>query len=461
MKDFFSTDSVVAITHGRCIQGRGGERFSGISIDSRTVCAGALFIALRGERFDGHAFIEEACAKGASGVLAQAYTPSKAYRDRTIIIVKDSLRALGDIAAHYKSRHRAKTVAITGSAGKTTTKEMLAAILGARYEVLKNEGTKNNLIGVPLTLLKLAPHHQACVTELGTNKFGEIKRLAEIALPDIAIITNIGPAHLEFFKDIRGVRKEKADIFSYMKKSSLAFLPYDDTILITQAKKKGLSVVTFGEDARADFAARITTRTAQGTSFVVNGSHEFFIKAKGDHFVKNALASIACARELGMTQAAVREALAERFLPVSMRMKEVRCDGITFIDDTYNANPLSVSCAIEFLSSYRTRARKVLIISDMLELGEASVFYHKEIAHFAREKNIDVVIAVGTLSRVVAEEAKKAGMPEDNVLYFQTKEALLETVQKLLKPHDVVLVKGSRKMQMEDVIQCFTGCLSR
>lgn len=426
-----------------------------ISTDTRRIGRGDVFFALKGERFDGHDFISEAVAKGASTVVysdeakAGAKNPGVSW-----VRVDDTLKAYGDRAAEVRRKSGARVVAVTGSSGKTTVKEMLARVLGFRFKVHKNQGTENNLVGVPKTIFGLQPEHEILILELGTNHPGEIARLSEIAGPDVAAITRVGASHLEGLGSIEGVRVEKLSIARGLKPGGMLWVNGDDAMLAEAGTRRvGL------ENPRADLRAEAVEAEGEGLAFRA-GQSKFRLRLLGRHNILNALIVIGIARELGMDDAAIAAAL-ETFEPVAGRLQVKRFEQFTFLDDTYNANPVSFEAAIGALADFPAKRRRVLVAGDMLELGAGSEAFHRALGRRAHEKKIDCLITSGERSRSACDEALKAGMDASRVCACGDAAQAGEALRAILQPGDVVLVKGSRGMKMEKVFECFSPSFTR
>jgi len=448
----FTVKDIVTTVKGKLLSGNMEEILAGLSTDTRKIKKGELFLAIKGDRFDGHSFILDAVAKGAGGVLVQDGGITNAnfkLPDVSFISVTDSIKALGDIGNFHRSRFSIPTIGITGSNGKTTTKEMVSAILSKKFNALKNFGTENNNIGVPLTLLRLNGEHNIAVLEMGTNHLGEIRRLSEIARPTIAIITNIGPSHLEYLEDVDTVLKAKVEMLEYMDKDAKLILNADDEHLRTI--KTNLKTIWFGFDKEADFYADKISLEPEGISFRLNGKWNISLGVLGRHNVSNALGAIACAWDFGIPIEEIRDALKEFRVP-NMRMEIKRFGDIKIINDTYNANPQSMQQAIEALKDMVTEGRKILIAGDMLELGTHSGRFHHLVGKQAAESGIDLIVAVGKLAEYISNGAQEAGMSEKKIKLCALMKDARAKVATLIKKGDTVLVKGSRAMKMEEIV---------
>lgn len=429
-----------------------------IASDTRTFRRGDVFLAISGKNFDGNAFTEEAFRKGASGAIV---TRACAVPPGTfLIIVRDAVKALQDIASCHRSRFSLPVIAVTGSNGKTTVKEMIAAVLSPRYTVLRNEGTKNNHIGVPQTLLRLTREHTACVLELGTNHHGEIRALARIVRPTVAVITNIGPSHLEFLKDLAGVAREKKQICSSFDRRArpVAVVNGDDPFLATMRGGR-YTVRTFGFGAGNDIRGRIVyrkrSRGSAMTRFSVNEKMTFETGLLGDHAVGNALAAIAVGLHCRVAPAAMRRALL-RFRPAAMRLDLARVRGFRVINDSYNSNPLSMARALDVVREFPASARWV-VSADMLELGGRGRGFHRDIGLLAARSGIDGLITYGALSRHTLAGARAGGMPDGALWHCASHDEIVRLLKKFVRAGDVVLLKGSRSMRMEEVLKKMRG----
>lgn len=455
----FVLDDILKATSGKVIKNKKPIFAEGVSTDTRSIKKGDLFIAIRGDNFEGHDFLIEADKKGASGLIVENYSSKKLPKNISIpvISVKNSVKALGDLAEFHRKRFNIPVIAITGSNGKTTTKEMIWSILKTKYNVLKNIGTENNHIGIPKTLLNLEVSHEIAVLELGMNHPGEIENLARIAKPSVGVITNIGPSHLEFLGNLDNVLKAKAELLKHLKKDSILILNGDDKLLKGIKKKSPCKVVTFGIDCDCDFKADSIKNHGSNVDFTINKDRNINFKIPGIHNVYNALAAIAATSIFQIDFDSINKAFADFRLPPK-RMNLINCGDITIIDDTYNSNPLSVNGAVTTLMHFNTDGKKIVIFGDMLELGKVSEKLHSEIGKVIAASGIDALIAVGPLSRITYESAKKEGM--NNVFNCNAKEDALKILKELVKPKDILLFKGSRRMKMEDIIDCFiTSCI--
>jgi len=455
-----SAEEILKATGGAPL--RGGPCWScrGISTDTRTLAAGDLFIALAGENFDGHDYLAKAAERGAAGLLIRTDAAKKlamAPEGIPVIAVQDTLKALGDIARNWRQRFPIPVVAITGSSGKTTTKEMVAAIASRTRNTLKTEGNLNNRIGVPLTLLRLRKNHEIAVVEMGTNSPGEIAMLAAIALPDVGLITNIGPAHIEGLGSLDAIREEKGSLFEVMAGRGAAILNHDDPAIGVLAGLLQGKRVTFGLGPDAAITARrVETVGPEGVRFdlVIDGiGAPVFLAAAGEHNVRNALAAAAAAWTLGFDRSQIAAGLAA-FRPVPGRT-EIRQlgNGAHLVIDTYNANPASVREALKTLQGLRGNGKAVVIMGDMLELGERSEEWHEEIGALLANTDIQDLFLKGSLTKALAAGAIRMGFPAERIAFFDDPQQVVSSLRSRLKKGDWVLIKGSRKMKMEAVAE--------
>ena len=428
---------------------------TGVSIDSRSVKAGEVFIAIAGNNFDGHDFVAQVIGKGVGCVIVRRGYNVPDPGNAAVIEVEDTLQALGALARFNRRRYDIPVIAVTGSNGKTTTKDMLSWMLEGKYSVLRNEGTKNNHIGVPLTLLKLNGSHGCAVIEMGTNHFGEIPYLAGICEPTMAVITNIGPSHLEYFKDLKGVLKEKFSIMKYCTGPCAGILNADDRLLrkkLLSPKRKPF-LTGFGINEQCDYRAGDIKRTKDGFSFTVGAGKKLYMSSPGYNNIYNALAAVSAARMLGLEYGMIASRLKSFVFPAG-RLTVRRVGDIVFIDDTYNANPASMSLALDVLRSSKIPGRRVLVMGDMLELGAGTETFHRS-AGLSAAGSCDIFIAVGKNSALAAEAAVQNGFSQDKIFKcesaVQAKDVLFGEVA--VKSDDIVLLKGSRGMKLEQVLE--------
>ncbi|MGI6094859.1 MAG: UDP-N-acetylmuramoyl-tripeptide--D-alanyl-D-alanine ligase [Lachnospiraceae bacterium] len=421
-----------------------------ITTDSRKVEKGCLFVPIVGERVDGHTFIPEVMEKGAYAALSERDLEKVAY---PYIKVESSLQAIKDIARYYLEQLKIPVVGITGSVGKTSTKEMVAAVLSQKYDVLKTQGNFNNELGLPLTIFNLRDHHEIAVLEMGISAFGEMHRLAEIAKPDTCVITNIGTCHLEFLIDRDGVLRAKTEIFDFLREDGHIVLNYDDDKLCTVKEVKGVAPLFFGiHEKTFIYADEIESKGLKGIACRIHVGEESFsalIPIPGRHMVYNALAGTAVGYIYGLTLDEIRKGI-ESLQPVSGRFHIIEANGLTIIDDCYNANPISMKASLEVLQD--GLGRRVAILGDMGELGEQEAELHAQVGTFAAQKDIDVLVCVGTLCKHMAEAAGKENA-DLQVIHVDSREALLEQLPLLVQKGDTVLVKASHFMQFDKIVE--------
>jgi len=456
----FLVRELADVVKGRIVAGRPDALIEAISTDTRRLPQGAMFWALKGERFDGAAFVADALAAGACGaVVADASVPASGVwrgRDVAILAVADPLRALQDAATAYRARFTIPLVGVTGSNGKTTTKEMVAAILARRGGVLKTQGNLNNHIGVPLTLLGLSAAHQAAVVELGVNHPGEMTRLCEIARPTVGVITNVGHAHLEGFGGVEGVARAKGELFASLPADGMALLNADDPRVAELRRHLRCESLTFGLRAADVEGGVVEELTRAGTRVEIRyagSAVQCFIPVVGRHNASNAVAAAAVAVALGVDLETVRSGL-ESFRPALMRSELVTTPaGIDVFNDAYNANPSSMERALETVGRLRGAGRVWAVLGEMRELGEASEALHRDVGRAAARAALDGLVAVGPAARWLADEAIKAGMPARSIAWVETAGEALPVITAWSRPGDLVLVKGSRRVGLECVAE--------
>ena len=426
------------------------RRAAAVSTDSRSCGSEMLFVALRGEKFDGHDFVPEVLAKGALAAVVDAeWFERQRQPAGNCLVVTDTLYALQLLGEFVRRRWGGTVLAITGSNGKTTTKEMAAAVLQQKKFVHKTSGNLNNHIGVPVTLSQLAPAHEMLVLEMGTNHFGEIARLCEIAGPDWGLITNIGHAHTEFFGDLAGVTRAKKELFEYLQAhDGVAFVNADDAHLVG-ALPSGLKAVTFGRQHPAQIHGEVTGYDEAGRATLAWKGEHIHLQVPGEHHASNALAAIAVGDFTGLSAAQIKRGLESSATP-AQRMQIMQAGGLTIVNDAYNANPESMRAALRFLAMKEVPAggRRVAILGDMLELGANADQFHRELGEFLKTLAIQAVFAYGPRMRHLVEAVGH----ERWALHFNSKSELIAEAKQSLRPGDVLLLKGSRGMAMEEVI---------
>lgn len=418
-----------------------------VCTDTRKIQPGSLFVCLRGERFDGHAFASQAAKLGAAALLVDHPVDA----DVPQLVVTDTGKALLQLAGWYRRRFQLPVVGLTGSVGKTTTKEFIALVLGAKYNTLKTQGNLNNEIGVPQMLFRLEDSHTAAVIEMGMNHFGEISRLTRAVAPTVGLITNIGVSHIENLGSRAGILQAKLEILEGMAPDAPLIVNMDNDMLRT-VKLGDRPLLTFAiDDQSADFTATDIAEQGSTTTFTVHHStftQPVTIPTVGIHNVYNALAAMAVGYVAGVDHAAAASALAN-YVPTGMRQKLVQVGGVQVIEDCYNASPDSMRAALQTLGKLSVH-RRYAVLGAMLELGDYAKEAHTQVGKMAAENGIDGVLAYGADAAYIVEAAKQAGL--ENARLFDTKEALAQSLAQQVQPGDGVLFKGSRGMHLEDVM---------
>ena len=456
----WTTDDILVATTGEWICGNRNIHFSRISIDSRNISLSDLFVAIRGEIHDGHRFCAGVVQRGVKGILIDSHLirnlPIAEWRRNGVacIGVKDTTRALGDLAAYHRRRFPVSVVAITGSNGKTTTRSMTSDILCRRFKILSTAGNFNNHFGLPLTLLNLEKEHELAVLELGMNHSGEIDRLSEICQPNIGVITSIGTAHLENFSSPDGILQAKAEIFEHLHPEGLAILNMDDPKLLELSRRLSVPVIFFGLDPGARVRARQVKTRSSGTSFFLDMPEETVevrLPVPGAFMATNALAAATVGFVLGFSGDEIKIAL-ENFKPVKGRMNVIEtARQIHLVDDTYNANPVSMAAAIETLLTIKDGHRGILVVGDMLELGKESYELHRKIGEIAATAGMAALYATGSFADAVVQGATDMGVDSGRI-FVGDRQAICEHLKSSLRKGDWVLIKGSRAMGMEKIV---------
>lgn len=455
----FTLKEITEATGGKVIYGNHDAMlFTGVSIDSRAIRSGDLFVALKGERFDGHNFLMDALRTGSGALVSMP--PVEPVKGKAIVYVKNSLKALQDLARYERMKRKISVIGVTGTNGKTTTKELIASILSVRYRVLKNSGNLNNHIGLPLSLLKIEDTQEFAVLEMGASLKGDIKELCDIAAPDFGVITNIGPGHLEGFGSIDTIRDTKLELFDAV--NSIAVNADDPFLMegvharIKKLEEERKKVVTFGIDNKADVYARdilLGEGRSAFTLFLADGSSAEVAMDTGGRFnIYNALAAASVCNSFGVCISDIKEGI-EAFKGVPMRLEIKGMFGATVISDVYNANPASMEEAVKELIRIR-KCRAIAVLGDMLELGSYSEEAHRKLGKWLSSLGIDLFIAVGPMMSMAAEEFSagrgRSVVAEDSV---KARDILLG----ICNEDDTILVKGSRGMNMEKVIEVYPG----
>jgi UDP-N-acetylmuramoyl-tripeptide--D-alanyl-D-alanine ligase len=464
MSATFTIPEILAAAHGTLVQPGAWDTFCGVSTDSRTCQTGELFIPLTGERHDGHEFIPKALLRGVRSVLVEKRilvgagfkSALTVPPEVTVIAVRDALTALGDLAQAWRTRFTVPVVGITGSCGKTTTKEMIAAVLASDFRVLKNRLNLNNLIGMPLTLLELEGTHEAAVVEMGMNAFGEIQRLTQIACPTVGVLTNVHPAHTEGVGDIAGVARAKGELISTLNQGAGLIYNADDPWVARLAQNFRGPRLGFGLNAAAHLRAhKRQPRGRDGQTAVLSFAAQVWplaLPAAGLHMLYNALAAIAVGLSLGQELKATAAALSE-FRAIHRRSQVVTLDsGVHLINDCYNANPGSMAMALATLMELRDHGRAAAALGDMLELGEGAAANHRALGRLAGRLGLDMLVIYGSFRQEVAEGAAETGLPPARIFPVERRMDGARILRETLAPGDWLLVKGSRSMHMEGLI---------
>ncbi|HOD11498.1 MAG TPA: UDP-N-acetylmuramoyl-tripeptide--D-alanyl-D-alanine ligase [Candidatus Omnitrophota bacterium] len=449
----FTIEEILFCTNGKIVNSYPALRVRGVSTDTRTIRPGDLFVALSGKNFDGHQFIKNAISKKASALLVSKKILLPHARIPTII-VEDTLQAYCALAKYHRARFSIPVIALTGSVGKTTTKELLGKVLSSHFHLLKNFQTENNEIGVAKTLLQLNNKHSLAVLEFGTNHFGEIERLARMGQPTIAILTNIGDSHLEFLKNRQGVFKEKSNIFRCSPRLECIVYNSDDDWLATIGiRYPKTDVLRFSIDKKSHYQAKNITAKGMRITFQV-GSEKFSLKTLSKENVYNALVAIALGRKFRVPYAQIKRSLWNFRFPKG-RQNILKVSGRWVIDDTYNANPASVSSALNALELFPSSGKKYFVFGDMKELGRSSRTAHQRVGRLSADKGVKVLLAYGTWSRIASEQACKHGVESH---HYSRQEKIVEYLMQNTLPADVILIKGSRGMRMEHIVNKLQAC---
>ena len=430
--------------------GNGDIIINDVQYDSRAVKNGTLFAAIKGEKVDGHKFIKECFAKGAAAVFTENEVPENSTG--CYIEVENSRLALQKLAAYYRSKQNVRLIGITGSVGKTSTKEMIAAGLSKGFDVMKTQGNKNSQIGLPMTMFEIEEHNEIAVIEMGMSEFGEMDRLADIARPNIAVMTNIGVAHIENLGTQENILKEKFRITKYFDKDGILFLNGDDGLLKSLHGKQEFKTVTFGLNKDNDYYADEIKTEGFNTKFVCcfGGKRvELNIPALGEHSVKNALAAFAVGTHLGLDEKTIQSGLMTyKNAPMRQQIHEMK--DFILIDDSYNSSPEAAKVSLNVLKSV-AKGKTIAVLADMLELGEKSGSEHYGVGKHLAELGIDTLIAVGELSRNTAKGAEENGCKE--VVMFENNGQAYEYLKKMIEKECAVLVKGSRGMHTDEIVK--------
>ncbi|RMH31137.1 MAG: UDP-N-acetylmuramoyl-tripeptide--D-alanyl-D-alanine ligase [Nitrospirae bacterium] len=466
----FTVEHVLRVTGGTLLMsGSPTRRLRSIATDSRRCRPGGCFIALRGERLDGHRFVLDACRRGVQGVVIDQSAGVRVIQalrrwQRTegnpivpaVIGVKDSLRAFQDLAAFHRAQWGRPLVAITGSNGKTTTKDMTASVLGQRWRVLKTVDNHNNRIGVPQTVFRLASHHQVAVVEMGVDQTGQTTRLCEIAQPTSGVVTNIGPDHLEFFGSLERSAEAKAELLAMLPSSGFVALNADDPFYERLKKQACCRVLSFGLTPSAEIRADRLSLDRHGMRFRLHVPSSqrgrwVTLAVGGRHNAGNALAAAAVGYAMGLSVAEIVEGLT-RFKPAAMRSQILQINGVTVLYDCYNANPASMKAALNLLADLGEGRRTIAVLGEMRELGAEERRFHREIGEYVASKSVSHLVACGPMGMEYRRGARKAGLPLHAIHLATDLAEAAASVRALMRPGDVLLLKGSRSARMEQVL---------
>ncbi len=446
-------EEVVFAVCGKAVNCNEKAKIFNVSTDSRSIKKGDLFIPLKGDNFDGHKFICTAFENGAVCTLSEIDLDiSKPY-----IKVDDTKKALGALAEYYRGLFDIPVVAVTGSVGKTTTKDIIYSVLKQKFRTIKTEGNFNNEIGVSLTVFRIEEDTQAVVLEMGMNHFGEIHNVSKIGKPDIAVITNVGYSHIENLGSREGILKAKCEIFDFLKEGGLKVLNGDDDMLET-LKGNESNACFYGTLSKNNdfYADEIEEKGIKGICCQIHkGEQKIYVEINvpGKHMVLNALSAAAVGDRLGIDFSMIKKGI-EEFEPTKMRMDIIETEKYTVINDVYNANPVSVKAGIDVLA--KSDLRKVCVLGDMFELGNFAPKLHEEVGEYAAEKEIDVIVCIGELSKNIYDGALKVSKNQSNIYYFETQEQFFDEINNILKEKDIILVKASRGMKFEKTVEKIT-----
>lgn len=443
---------ILSATDGILLSGTDATSVDSVCINSKEIKKGSLFVPIKGEKFDAHKFIDDAFLRGAVATLTSEH--ENVDSDRIYIKVDDTKVALQRLAAYYRRKFNIPVIGITGSVGKTSTKEMISVALSSKFNVLKTSGNLNGQIGLPLTIFEIESCHDIAVLEMGISEFGEMDKLVYIAKPDYAVMTNIGDTHIENLHTKENIFKEKFKITSNLKSDSILFINGDDDLLCKIENGGNYKVVSFGMKNDCMFKAKNICQKDETTEFDIlygNKCERIIIPTIGEHNVYNAMVAIAISLFMKIDIKMIKKGLLN-FKNLNMRQCIHHLNGITLIDDSYNANPDSVKSAIKVLLQVAKNKRKIAVLADMLELGDLSESLHYDVGKFASEMNIDVLITVGEMSKFIAQGAR-SNIQNSNIYSFDSNEEAFNCLKNLICIGDCILVKGSRGMHTEEITQ--------
>lgn len=451
----YDIQEIAKVTGGKILQGNPYNRVKGICTDSRKAKGGELFVALQGQQ-DGHSFIPKALAQGATALLV-SQNIAELPAEVPVILVDNTLAALQQLASHNRSRLNIPVVAVTGSNGKTSTKDMIAAVLSTGFKTLKTEANFNNELGLPLTLLNLEECHQAAVVEMGMRGLGEIDFLAKLAKPTAAVITNIGEAHLELLGSVRNIAQAKTEVLEHIGPEGFAVLNADSPYIRELAGRCQGRVILYSLTGEADLKASNIHLDGNGVRYDLTypgGRAEIFLPVPGSHNVMNSLAAVGVGLQLGLPIAEIAKGLKQVALTHS-RLEIIQANDITVLNDTYNANPSSTKAALQVLQETAT-GRKIAVLGNMYELGAREQAGHQEVGEVAAAMAVDTLIAVGNLAQWIAQGGLAGGLSPQKVFHCENNTQAITELRKLIKPGDTLLIKGSRGMRMEEIVKELT-----
>lgn len=439
---------IVQACGGKLLCGDPETAVTSFCTDSREAKPGAMFVPMKGEKTDSHQYIDGVLANGAAAVFTEQELPPK---EQPVVLVPSAVRALQKVAEVYRRGFTIPVIGVTGSVGKTTSKEMIALTLSSKLKVMKTQGNRNSQVGVPMTMFTLKKTDQAAVVEMGISMPGEMERIARVVRPTMAVISNIGVSHIEFLRTQENILAEKFHITDYIQPDGKIFVNGDDPLLAPlRESRQDKRIVTFGVNKSCDWHASELNAAEKGTFFTCEfqgKKTKVFVPAPGLHNVRNALASLAVAYELGVPAEDAVRAIAS-YKPPKMRQEVLEIDGVRIIDDSYNASPDSMKAALDILASMEITGRRVAVLGDMFELGDYAAISHFEVGKYAQEKGIDILAAIGEM----AGETGK-GFGRENFLHLNGNQQAAEYLRENLKPGDAVLIKGSRGMQMDEIVR--------
>ena len=436
--------------------------FHGVSIDSRAISSGNMFFCIAGENHDGHDFIPDAVSRGASAIVVRRdrVPESTLYPGVVFVGVDNTLSAMQELSRFYLNRIKPRRIAVTGTNGKTTTKNLIATALGARYRTCATRGNLNNQFGVPLSIFEFDPDCEVAVMEFGMSTPGEIERLVELYNPDIRLILNIGPAHLQTMKTIDAIAEAKFEILRHADESDWAVLNMDDPNIRSRSYRYRLNRITYGTSREYEVHPERVFCNGSGHAHIIYKGDEIKLPILGMHHVSNVLATLAVARVLDVPYALVRAGI-ESYVPDSNRMGSENIHGITLINDSYNANPVSVVGALDTITSMKITGKRVVVLGDMLELGDKAEEYHQQIGRKLAQCHPDYTIVVGQFAGVVRAAALSAGLTPEMIDVSQDLDEVVDRLGKLLHPGDLLLLKASRALKFERIESGLKATLGR